>query len=312
MHIVIPGALPDLAVASELARHLPEHAPTFSRWLTLGQATTARFDPQTHGCTAYEGWQLQAAGFHAEAGQPLGAGLGPMLAGVHSGSQPVWLGELVHLALGADTASLLDPDLMDLRPEEGAALYEAIAPLLADGEFSAEMIHPQRWRLSLPAAMAPRPASPHAVAGDRLQHWWTQDAASRPWRRLLNEMQMAWYEHPVNEARAARGAPPINALWLYGGARPWQPVPHEALVYTELDALARAADWGGWLRALAALDAEHLKPLADAAGQPLRPLELTMLGRDRRAGITLKPRAGLLKLLPARKHHWNSWWSHPV
>ncbi|MFQ6707899.1 putative sulfate exporter family transporter, partial [Bordetella pertussis] len=56
------------------------------------------------------------------------------------------------------------------------------------------------------------------VAGQRLRAWWTQDVAMRPWRRLLNEIQMVWYEHPVNEARAARGAAPINALWLYGGA----------------------------------------------------------------------------------------------
>ncbi|QGE88132.1 hypothetical protein FYA45_11720 [Bordetella holmesii] len=312
MHIVIPGALPDLAVASELARHLPEHAPTFSRWLALGQAEAAHFDPRIHGCTAYEGWQLQAAGFQAEPGQSLGMGLGPLLAGIRDGSDSVWLGELVHLALGADTASLLDPEMMDLRTEESAVLFDAIAPLLADGEFGAEILSPQRWRLRLPAGMAPRPASPLAVAGDRLQHWWAQDAASRPWRRLLNEIQMAWYEHPVNEARMARGAPSVNALWLYGGAHPWQPVPHQAQVYTGLEALAREGDWGGWLRCLAALDAEHFKPLANAHGQVLTALDLTLLGRDRRASITLKPRAGLLKWWPARQHNWNRWWSHPV
>ncbi|KCB21505.1 hypothetical protein ACLQ8Z_21735 [Bordetella hinzii] len=312
MHIVIPGALPDLAVASELARHLPEHAPVFSRWLALGRARPAAFDPRSQGCTAYEGWQLRAAGFLPDPGLPLGAGLGPLLAGARTGDEAVWLGELVHLALGTDSATLLDPGLMDLRPEESAALFEAIEPLLADGEFGIQAISPQRWRLRLPPGLSPRPASPLAVAGDRLQHWWTQDATSRPWRRLLNEIQMAWYEHPVNEARAARGAPPVNGLWLYGGARPWTPVPHDAQVYPELEALARAGDWGGWLRALSVLDSERLKPLADAGGQALRPLELTLLGRDRSVGLTLQPRPGLLKWLPVRKHNWNAWWSHPV
>ncbi|RIQ72931.1 hypothetical protein D0839_00870 [Bordetella avium] len=311
MYIVIPGALPDLVAASELARHLPDYAPVFSRWLTLAQALPSRFDPRTHGCTAYEGWQLQAAGYQPEPGLPLGAGLGPLLAQAQ-GNEAVWLGDLVHLALGADSAVLLDPGLMDLRPEESAGLFEAIQPLLEDGQFGAEILHPQRWRLRLPAGLAPRAASPLAVAGDRLQHWWTQDAANRPWRRFLNEIQMAWHEHPVNEARAARGVPKVNGLWLYGGARPWPIRTPQAQVWPELDALARAADWGGWLQALATLDRERFKPLADAQGWPLRALDLTLLGRDRQTRLTLKPRSGLAKWLPAPKHNWSAWWSHPV
>ena len=145
----------------------------------------------------------------------------------------------------------------------------------------------------------------------------------RPWRRLLNEIQMAWYEHPVNEARAQRGLPPVNALWLYGGARRWagsttsrvasasaQTHAAEApRVLTNLDAAHRAEDWAAWLDALAHLDKHHLQPIG---GTPTQPLQLILLGADRRATLTLQPRSRLLSWLPAPKKNWNTWWSRPV
>jgi hypothetical protein len=35
-------------------------------------------------------------------------------------------------------------------------------------------------------------------------------------KRLLTEVQMLLHEHPVNVARAQRGVPAVNALWLHG------------------------------------------------------------------------------------------------
>src|SRR5262249_30087902 len=45
---------------------------------------------------------------------------------------------------------------------------------------------------------------------------------SRAWMKLQNEVQMAWFEHPVNEAREARGLPAVNSIWLHaqGVAQP--------------------------------------------------------------------------------------------
>src|SRR5205814_619298 len=37
--------------------------------------------------------------------------------------------------------------------------------------------------------------------------------------RILNEAQMVLHAHPVNEAREARGEPPINSVWLWGAGR---------------------------------------------------------------------------------------------
>jgi hypothetical protein len=33
--------------------------------------------------------------------------------------------------------------------------------------------------------------------------------------KLQNEVQMAWFEHPLNEAREMRGLPAVNSIWLH-------------------------------------------------------------------------------------------------
>ncbi|SAI71767.1 Uncharacterized protein conserved in bacteria [Bordetella ansorpii] len=348
MLIVIPGALPPASVAPELAKRLPKQAPALHAWLQAGQARSEPFDVRAQGCTPLEAWQLERAGFRGQPELPFGAGLGPLLAaqartdatrppasppgpdaasadasatpspaGAASANSGIWLADLVHMALGTDQASLLEPDQMDLRPEEGQALYDAVAPLFDGTAFAAAPLAPHRWRVTLPEGLRPHTGSPRAVAGHNLNAWWPQDATMRPWRRLLNEIQMAWYEHPVNEARAARGAAPVNGLWLYGGATPWpiqQPAPDDAQLITDLDAAHRAGDWATWLDALSGLDRARIAPLAGSEKSPLpaQPTELLLLGEDRRVRLTLKPRTGLLKWLPAPKHDWNTWWSRPV
>lgn len=283
----------------------------------MGRAHLQDHDPHTRGCTPFEAWQLEQAGYAAQAGLPWGAGLGPLLAGENAcrDGQPVWLGELVHLALGTDRATLLPAGQMDLRAEESQALLEAARPLFEDAGFSVEPLSPQRWRLSLPDGLRPETASPQAVAGQPLQAWWQHDASTRPWRRLLNEIQMAWHEHPVNEARTARGAAPVNALWLYGGARPW-PAPAQAVPARVLDGLLEPlhkGDWAVWLDTLEDLDRNHLAPLA--RGKHLLPAadtEILLLGDRRQACLRFKSRAGLLRWLPPAKNDWNTWWSRPV
>ncbi|KAG1453572.1 hypothetical protein G6F57_015696 [Rhizopus arrhizus] len=314
MLIVIPGALPALPVAAELAKLLPERAPTLHSWLLAGAARPAAFDVRAHGCTAFESWQLTRAGYTPEPGLLQGAGLGPLLAaGQAPAGDAVWLAELVHLALGADQANLLDPGQMDLLPEETAALLDTARPLFEGTGFAVDALSPQRWRLRLPDGLRPQTASPQVVAGQRLNEWWRQDTETRPWRRLLNEIQMAWHEHPVNDARAARGLAPVNALWLYGGGTPWPIAPAgPERVLTELDAPQRTGDWSAWLDALAELDAQHLRPLAGKKGVPDTATELLLLGDDRKVALTLKPRGGLLGLLPAPKKNWSAWWSHPA
>lgn len=314
MQIVLPGALPASApIAAELAKRLPAAAPTLYAWMRAADARVEPFDPQEQGCTSFEAWQLRQAGFQPAPGQQLGAGLGPFLGGDAAAvNETVWIADLAHVALGTDQAVLLPAQSLELTAEEGAALFDAARPLFEDTGFAVQALQAHRWRVQLPAGMTLPTASPGALAGQPLKNWWRQDTGTRPWRRLLNEIQMVWHDHPVNEARAARGLPPINGLWLYGGGAQWvrpEPPGSTGLVVMGLHDAYASGDWAAWLDAVQHADASILKPLADADGQPSQPIGLLLMGQDRTAALTLKPRGRLLRWLPPPTKNWNAWWS---
>ena len=167
--------MPALPVAAELAKLLPQRAPTLHRWLQAASARVQAHDIRAYGCTPFESWQLDRAGYAPEPGLLQGAGLGPLLADDSAGNGPVWLAELVHLALGTDQATLLDPAQMDLRDEETAALLDTARPLFEGTGFTVQPLSAARWRLQLPDGLRPQTASPLAVAGQRLNDWWRQD-----------------------------------------------------------------------------------------------------------------------------------------
>src|SRR5690606_7128776 len=133
--------------------------------------------------------------------------------------QPVWLVELVHVSPSRDGAALLPASQLAITPEHSVALFESVLTLFAEAGFHLSPSGTCHWRITLPNGYAPVCASPALVSITSVNDWWPQDIASRPWRRLSNEVQMLWFEHPVNLERAQQGLPPVNSLWLFGGAQ---------------------------------------------------------------------------------------------
>jgi hypothetical protein len=60
-------------------------------------------------------------------------------------------------------------------------------------------------------------ATPDAACGHNIEIWLPQGQASRAWRKLHNDIQMAWFIHPVQEQRQQRGEKVVNGLWLWSG-----------------------------------------------------------------------------------------------
>jgi hypothetical protein len=133
--------------------------------------------------------------------------------------------------LSADPA-WLQPDLsgarlmacgqLQLSMDEAQALAEPLKPVFADAGMTLEISSPDRWQLRLPPQMAlPDFNPPERALGEDLYEHLPQGADGRPWRMLLNEVQVLLHQHPVNAQRRMRGLPPVNSVWLWGaGALP--------------------------------------------------------------------------------------------
>lgn len=126
-----------------------------------------------------------------------------------------WLcADPVHLKFHHERVVLADSSAFPLDEDESAALIDALNGEFGDlGRFEAP--HPQRWylRLANPIDYAAPPLS--AAAGRTLEFPEGGDAGQV--KRWLNEIQMFLHAHPINQAREARGQPPVNSLWLWGG-----------------------------------------------------------------------------------------------
>jgi len=120
----------------------------------------------------------------------------------------------VHLRADRDRVLLFPSGAFRLAQEEAEPLAAALNAHYA-GQFTLHAVRPDAWCLrggmEMPAATRP----PVEIAGRSVD----AELPDKRWHALLNEIQMAMYQHPVNTAREARGEPVVNGLWLWGAGR---------------------------------------------------------------------------------------------
>jgi hypothetical protein len=104
-------------------------------------------------------------------------------------------------------------------------LYAEVNRLFADDGLLWSADSPQAWtlratsdsgraRLEALGGLACRSA--RLASGRNIDAWQPEGDAARAWRAIVNELQMLWFEHPVNLAREAAGRPSLNSAWLEG------------------------------------------------------------------------------------------------
>ena len=303
MHLLIPGALPLSNVAKDLLPQVEQHCPALVERLKTLVATVQELAPEHTGCTPFEAIRLQQLGYTPPAGANLGTGLAALHAGVKNPSETVWLAELSAISVGREGATIAHPASFEVTADEADALFDAVSGLWADRAISALPLNNRQWRIWLDPSASTRSLTPAAMAEMRLSDWWPQEDSLREWRRLLNEIQMVWHEHPVNLARAERGEMPINSLWLFGGAQGWSSTQALSATYEGLHTPYLQGDWAAWIAALPALS-EHLGTLE-------RNTSLTLTGQQRAVVLTPARKRWWHALLAPRPQPWNTWWNLP-
>lgn len=72
-----------------------------------------------------------------------------------------------------------------------------------------------RWYLRS-AAPAPSRPPPAQLAGRFVDGRVPRDPDALAWARLLSELELTLYDHPINQRRQEQGQAPINSLWIWG------------------------------------------------------------------------------------------------
>ena len=321
MEILISGALVATSVAPDLARELQRDCPTLADLLERRPAEVLALPPEQTGCTPREALHLRRLGYSGSVQAienetnkdtlNVGAGLAPLVAGIHSGTEPVWVAQLCSITIGREGARMIAPSSLRIEQHEADALFEAASALWAGSEISALALHKDLWRVWPGETAHTLSMSPEAVSQMSLSEWWPQDPSFKPWRRLLNEIQMLWHTHPVNILRTERGLPPINSLWLYGGACGWRPSNAPSPLQT-INLLADAClegDWAQWIAQLPAVSSELELALKQHPTQANEQPIITLTGQ--RHAVRLNPfiPRWWQRLLPQRKQNWTDWWN---
>lgn len=134
-----------------------------------------------------------------------------------------WLrADPVHLRVMRDRIVLAGSSVLELSREEADALAKTIGEHFGT-DLNPQPLHPQRWYLRYPEAPQLTTTPLSVAVGCDIDPLLPHGPNAMRFRAELNELQMLLHEHPVNQAREARGELPVNSLWLWGGGR--LPVP---------------------------------------------------------------------------------------
>ncbi|MDQ1314889.1 MAG: hypothetical protein QG662_998 [Pseudomonadota bacterium] len=236
MLLVIPHLFPTARLLETAAHDL--RLPALKTVLTRG----ARQACTTDGVEAY---LCERLGIERQQDWPI-APITLEADGGHAESA-YWLrADPVHLSVMRDRIVLADSATLDLGQSEADALTTSIHAHFG-AAFSPRPVRPQRWYLRLPEPpqLATTPLS--CAAGRDIDPLLPRGRDAQRFRALMNELQMLLHDHPVNQAREARGALPVNSLWLWGGGllpKPGSSSLRVASSNPEIVALARFAGAG--------------------------------------------------------------------
>lgn len=206
-HLVIPALFwpaPDAAQA-----HADLRLPALEALIARGRRSAAATSPlerwlaHTYGLAADQGsapFALQADG-----GEP---------------GEAIWLrADPCHMRVNRDRLMLSDAATFDITREEAEALAESLNTHFAADGMTFYPMQPERWYVRLASAPRIETTPLDEARGHDIDPLLPRGDDAMRWRKLLNEVQMLLHQQPVNEAREARGEPPINSVWLWGAGR---------------------------------------------------------------------------------------------
>jgi hypothetical protein len=126
----------------------------------------------------------------------------------------------VHLIADRDTLVLAPPEALEMSLSQAQSLVDSFnehfSPdgfrLVVVSEFCWFLGSSYRWQLNFPSI--------DDAVSMNLRDAWQQGLHAQQWRKLLNETQMLWYAHEVNQVLENQGKLVVNGFWSLK-KKPW-------------------------------------------------------------------------------------------
>jgi hypothetical protein len=297
LDILVPFCLPPAELAKDLLREL--QAPALAMLVSRAKSRRDQSFDAFARALPHESWLAARFGLAI----PSDSGSSPPLAaaamrtfGLAEPAGTWFMLHPVHLHIARDHLVLTDQRQLELADAAARALFESARELFEESGRSLLYGDACNWFVRADDWGELSTATLDAACGRNIDIWMPRGPGERDWRKLQNELQMLWHDHPVNQERETRGLAPVNSVWISGGspaappavpircgqsealdrfaARQEQPLADWATaaaglgkplkILDQLLAPALAGDWGTWLQAMAALEREWFSPLLQA------------------------------------------------
>ncbi|MGZ8288445.1 MAG: hypothetical protein ACXW2U_02785 [Telluria sp.] len=257
--LVLPFALPPPELAHDLVRALK--APALASLITRAATRTepapgAGLRPRAlpHELWLSRAVGLDGGGHPAFAAQAMrGFGLDP--------SEGTWfIVNPAHIEIARSHMLMADVRGLGLTDAHARALFDLAKPYFDDAGMPLLYGDAHTWFMRADDWAGLETSTPDAAAGMNLTDWLPQGDKSKEYRKLQNEVQMLWFQHPANIEREAAGQHAINAFWPWANAAGADAIPATA------PALATSGA-PGWLAAIGAVRDPALAGLLSGGAQ---------------------------------------------
>ena len=142
--------------------------------------------------------------------------------------------EPIHIHAARDHLVLTSTQILDIQSSESDALFDSVKDIFAEISDVTHRSMPHKWFIESSALQTLSTVSTVQAEGRNIDHWMpsdtSQEGVARQWRKWQNEIQMIWFNHPVNEARQAEGMLSINSIWISGIGKLTDIKPNERLL----------------------------------------------------------------------------------
>jgi len=207
LSLVMPGALGpvDLLAPAQLPP-----LPNFARLLARGQSAPFVADSQEQALFRLFGYEIPELP------------VAPLSYALETGNEPeAWCmrADPVLLVPGQTSLMLMaSGGELQLTPVEADTVMDDLNRHFGEMQLRFEAPTAEHWYVFGPMeAVRTTPLS--RVRGRSVTGRLPQGPDGVHWNGVLAELQMLLHTHPVNLARAERGAPQINSVWFWGGGR---------------------------------------------------------------------------------------------